>query len=213
MHKLTKADEEISGFFTSAIGVKAQCYDTDARGGFDGEAMASGWLRSKIDWYDRVAATLRQLPSGDRRVLELVYEPYGADQIVAIALGTPWGHGSFVRMASTSGIAMGAFLKRYPSELAPQPARLLEFFEREARRGNGAGMMFKRLRDECEETRRAALTAYDELRIARARDSATTRAAKRAAVEAENEALLEQKRRERHAKHVSWIERQLRGAS
>lgn len=157
-----KADDELVSFFSAAIGVRAQNYDSSG-GGTDPNEWHYGRLRSmqrgELARFDRIAATLRQLPSAARVVLVAVYTPHAAPTWLQDALSPPWGGGSFVALAQTTPRAALAAMNREPGQT------VLDWLAQRGRRAKDP--LLQSLRDDCEVSRLAALEAYEPLRVAR----------------------------------------------
>lgn len=193
---LLRANDELVDYFTSALGVRAQNMAADPTGG-DGDGL-EGLLVREIDQanlhdrrtsiakYDAVRSTLAATEPGARRILELVYTPFGtgftppkrkapkarfeqdeAPDFLATALTPNEGNGSYVRLALTMSRTIDTYTKRYPDKDAPTPAMLLMFLQFEAGRGEDSASFFKALREDCESPRMQALRAYDEHRRVR----------------------------------------------
>lgn len=188
-----KADDELVGFFSAALGVKAQNLDSSG-GAFNSHEAHWGRLqamqRGQLAWYDAVAATLGQLPALHRRVLVVVYSPHAAPTWLQDALSTPWGGGSFVALATAQPRALTAAAERNgesiawdstPKDAGPVSQRPVRYgvvrksykggetvLDWLIRRGRGASEnLLKSLREDCEALRMPALAAYEELRKAR----------------------------------------------
>ncbi len=208
------ADAELSDFFTSAIGVRAQSYEP-VGGAFDPRvgdlALIHQIAHGALARYDAVADTMAKLPAEHRRTLALTYAPHGWPTWLADALSPRWGRGCFVALAAALPRAVAAVAKRYPSEAPATAARCLEFFV-DAGRG-GADQLFAKLREECDVLRDAALAAYDELRIARVEAEAGAKKAQRAAVEARGAALFAELMGRTDERATARFERRLRAAS
>lgn len=175
-----KADDELVGWFAASIGVRAQTYERGGSAAFDSNVAHGARLRALeqggIAWFDRVAATIRQLAPEHRRVLVLVYTPHSWPTWLADALSTPWGGGSFVALASTLPRAAEAAMRSLKVERVA-PASVMSWFGSRGR--GGADELFRRLKSDGEEIRLAALAAYDALRVARLkREQAVERKAK-----------------------------------
>jgi len=170
-HRYASADAELAGFFTAALGVIAQGYENNGVQAFlSCHAHAVRILaiqRGHMRWYDRVEATLLQLPAEHRRVLELIYRPHAWPTWLASELATPWGGGSMVALAATltratdaagGGSAIGWLVSRGRGGAN----------DGEVKRLQG---LFRRLREDAEGLRMKALAAYDILRIERVKRS------------------------------------------
>lgn len=169
-----KADDELSGFFTASVGVRAQNYDTD--GGERSIAedhyrrlRAMKWLGASHErgiqaWYDAVRVTLGTIDRTHATLLANIYTPHGWPTWLADRLSAPWGRASFVVIASTTKTAEEAFTKQ-TGELATRE-RVAAWFPKLGR-DTKHDAMFQKLRTQCEGDRREAMQAYDEARIAR----------------------------------------------
>lgn len=159
-----KSDDELVGFFSSAIGVSAIDWDDDGKGGNPNELHYSrlrAMQRGHMAMYDRVAATLVRLGTDHRRVVVAVYTPHAAPTWLQDALSTPWGGGSFVRLACGLPRASLAAAER------PDGRTVLDWLSARGRRAKDP--LLTSLREDCEELRMPALVAYDELRRERVR--------------------------------------------
>jgi hypothetical protein len=188
-HRYAKADFELAGFFTHAVGLKGQGYESSGGIAFDSNSAAERqlkamrWLsqaQSPIAWVDRVAATLGQLDDEHRRVLVLVYTPHAWPSTwLASALATPWGGGSLTSLA----LAL-------PGASSAVRGWLLDVDRPEEQERKRRESVCSKLVREAEGLRMAALIAYDALRVPRVKQEATTATARRFARYAANEALL-----------------------
>lgn len=189
-----KSDDELTGWFSAAIGCKAQSYDSDGGGTDPNEqhyARLRSMARGTMRWFDRVGDTVRLLPLAERRVLVLVYTPHSWPTWLQDALTTPWGGGNFVALAATTPRAANAAGK----------AGATSVHHWLVSRGRGGANereskemrdLFRRLKDDCEALRVPALAAYEALRVDRVkREQAAERQAK-SLREAKNAALLEE---------------------
>lgn len=160
-----KADDELVGYFSAAIGVKAQSYEPSTAAFDPGRphearlrALSGGGMR----WFDAVGATLGQLEIDHRRVLAAVYAPHAWPTWLADALSTPWGGGSFVGLAG--GLPRAALAAR----TREGGLTVLDWL---AKRGKTAkDALMTSLREDCEALRLPALVAYDAFRIVRIKD-------------------------------------------
>lgn len=200
-----KADDELVGYFSSAIGVKAQNFDSSG-GGFNSHEAHYGRLRAiargDLAWFDRVGATLAALPAEHRHVLALVYRPHGAPTWLADALLPPWGSGSFVQLSLGLPRAVLAAAERKSGDT------VLDFLVRRGRRAKDA--LLTSLREDAEALRLPALAAYDVLRVARVKaEQAADREAKRQREE-RNAKLYEEMTGRRLQKERARFERRMR---
>lgn len=221
-HRLAAADEELTGWYTAAVGVKAQSYDGGSGGGaFDsheahtGRLRAMRWLEGRPgvrEWYDRVAATVGELDPEHRRVLGLVYTPRAGATWLSSELSTPWGGGSFVALAATLPRAEEAALRAGHVSVHSWWL-VLEGTVPTRKRLEQLQSLLGRLRRECEALRLPALAAYDRLRVARIDQE------RKAAQEAREERARESTRRleevlgEVRRRSAARFERRLRRAS
>lgn len=182
-----KADDELVGFFSSAIGVKAQNLDSSG-GAFNSNEAHWGRLqamqRGSLAWFERVGATIAKLTSAERRIVSLVYTPHGAPTWLADALSTTWGGGSFVRLAITLPRATQAAAQR------SEGTTVLDWLSSRGRRAKDALLIS--LREDAEALRIPALQAYELLRVQRVKaEQIAEREAKRLR-EQRNAAMLEE---------------------
>jgi hypothetical protein len=182
---LLRANDELVDYFTAAIGVRAQNMAADPKGS-DGEGLEGLLIReidnaerdhkrtgvvhpTKIEKYDSIRATLAATHAGARRILEMVYTPWGAPGLLAIAL-TPGGEddalafGSYVRLALTMPRTKRTYAKQFPGKPEPSQDELLAFLTFEAGKGDVSASFFQALRKDCDEPRMDALRVYDEQR-------------------------------------------------
>jgi hypothetical protein len=165
-HKYASADAELSGYFTSAVGLKGQGYEVSGGNAFSSNDAAERMLKqmrwlsasaSPMSFVDRVAATLQQLAPEHRITLSLVYAPHAWPATwMASALATPWGSGSMAALVLTLPKAVQG-LRRWLLEVD----RPLEQ-ERKHRETACA-----RLVRDGEMLRLAALKEYETLRVLR----------------------------------------------
>lgn len=175
-HRYAKSDEELTGFFTAALGVKAQSYQGNGGGAFDSAALHDQRLKAMraggMAWFDRVGRTLAQMPPLTRELLTTVYTPHAWPTWLADALSTPWGGGSFVLVAASLPRAATA---------AQRETGVLEWMLSRGRGGASDGeaksltALFRNLRDDAEALRMPAIAMYDLLRVARCKAEARER--------------------------------------
>lgn len=178
-----KADDELVGYFSAAIGVRAQSYEPSTAAFDPGrphearlKALAGGGMR----WFDAVGGTLALLDVDYRRVLSAVYRPHAWPTWLADALSTPWGGGTFVALVGTLPRAALAAQSRDVG------VTVLDWL---AKRGKTAkDALLTSLREDGEALRMPALVAYDALRIARIK---AAQVAERAAGERQSERNLQ----------------------
>lgn len=239
--ELVDADRMLSEHFTAAVGGKAQRYEPITTGGESSpeEAILSQARSKARARYDVVETILRGL-GNPKRVIRLVYEhgtdalssalddagrplagkPTGlvegknksadAHGLLRVALGPTWGHGSFVRLAVGQHRALRAFAKRYPGK-EPAHHAVLDFLAFEAGRGDAAAGLFAELRDECEEARSVALTAFSSAYAVQL-ELATQRRREHEAHETRSaQAMVEQARSARESGRVPACLRDLTG--
>ncbi len=177
-HRYATADAEISGFFTCAVGLKGQSYDSTGGGAFDAasasERMLKGmkWLSgqsSALQWHDRVASSFVTLTPEHRTTLSLIYTPHAWPATwMASALASPWGGGSMASLAMTLPRAVQG-LRRW----------LLEVDRPSIEEWKHRSKVCGRLVQDGEELRLVSLAAYDVVRKARiAHEAAYARAYK-----------------------------------
>lgn len=214
-----KADDELVGFFSAAIGVRAQNLDSNG-GAFnshdahEGRLKAMAWLTGRVgarEWFDRVGSTLVQLPLEHRRLVVLVYTPHGAPTWLADALSTPWGGGSFVQLACALPRATLAAADRHGGAIAwpkrgvvrAQPRdgqTVLDWLVARGRRAKDA--LLSSLREDGEALRMPALAAYEQLRIERVKAEQIVERDTKAARERANE-----------DRYLKWLGKRRRGES
>jgi hypothetical protein len=188
-HRYAKSDQELAGFFTSAVGLSGQGIDPsgvhrpfDSNDGAERQLRAMRWLssaQSPMAWVDRVAATLGQLTEEHRRTLVLVYTPHAWPSTwLASALATPWGGGSLTSLA----LAM-------PGASSSVRGWLLDVDRPQEQERKRRESVCSKLVREAEKLRMDALVAYDALRVTRvevegreARERKSARALKSAAL-------------------------------
>lgn len=162
-----KADDELVGWFSAAIGVKAQNLDSNG-GAFnshdahEGRLKAMAWLSGHVgscEWFDRVAKTIARLEPGHRTVLVTVYTPHAAPTWLQDALSPPWGGGSFVQLACALPRASLAARDRVDGRTVG------DWLATQGR--GGATALLKHLKEDSEALRMPVLAAYEALRIAR----------------------------------------------
>lgn len=223
---LLRANDELATFYTSSLGPKVQSFESNGPrsgpGDFDVgivRELDDAIMRSRptrIQTFDAVRATLAEVMSQTRRVLDAVYTPCGtgfvpsrkqteerarakangeeiAPDFLAIALTPKWGSGSFVRLALTQARTLRAFERQYPGR-HPDPASVLAFLSFEAGLGDASHAFFRQLREDCEGPRTGALEAYDVLRLARLDQEAKEKRARRERSEAIANAILDRER-------------------
>lgn len=175
-----KADDELVGWFSAAIGVKAQSYEASTSAfdpGRPHEARLRALASGGMSWFDRIAATLAQLTPEHRRIIALVYTPHAAPTWLQDALSPPWGGGSFVQIATALPRATVAAQDRHRDvtwperrrgvvRVQPQDGRtVLDWLVARGRRAKD--VLLTSLREDAEALRMPAIAAYDVLRIAR----------------------------------------------
>lgn len=211
--ELVDADRVLSEHYTAAVGAKAQCYepmiaDTDMA---PEEAIMRPNKSKERAAFSAIDALLRQVPSGVRRTIWLVYA-HGTDALsdatddtgralagrptglvegprnardtlglLRVALSPSWGHGSYVRLAVGQPRTLRAFGKRY-ADRSPTLDAVLDYLAGEAGKGAEATSFLAAVRNECEEARSASLRAFSAI-LAPAMASA--RQAREAAKESE----------------------------
>lgn len=157
-----KADDELVGWFSAAIGVKAQSYEPSTSAfdpGRPHEARLRALSNGGMRWFDAVGGSLALLEAEHRRVLAAVYTPHGWPTWLADALATPWGGGTFVSLVA--GLPRAVLAARDRKEGLTVAGWL-------SASGRGAkDALLRSLRDDGEALRMPALVAYDALRIAR----------------------------------------------
>lgn len=219
-HRYAKADEELTDYFTSAVGLSAIPYEPRSTGGeYEGDVNLLKPQNTKAMARHSAAETSLALVSLDVRLtVTLVYAPHGTGfgrlagvegpDLLAMALVPPWGGGSFVRLAMASERVLRAYARRHPGT-SMDPGRLLGFLAAEAGFGEPKARFFKAVREECEGHRLNALAAYDVVRQDRVGREVMQRAAQRRKA---NE-LYEFHREKARAREAIRFERMIRGAA
>jgi len=187
---LLRANDELVDYFTASIGVRAGDLQPKTTGGevdfVDGmvreiDLASRHDRRTSIAKHDLVRATLAATPAEARRVLELVYTPFGtgftpakrtkkkadadvAPDFLATALTPDEGGGSYVRLALTMPRTKRTYEKQYPDKPVPDVGALLVFLQFTAGKGADSAPFFAALRDDCDGPRMSALRAYDDVR-------------------------------------------------
>ena len=185
---LRQAEDELVGYFTGAIGVRAQNYDafgTGDGGSFDPDGAFVDRLpsqRAAIAHCDRVTATLAQLDGWNRWILRRLYEPrrWCAD-LLASALngaGVPYnlsGVASLTERAQrlaerqhATGGAPADTDREILSLLETEAVRLLKKADEDARTGKKGAhtglTIIEIVRAQSETMRTDALTSYEVFR-------------------------------------------------
>lgn len=154
-----KADDELTGFFSNAIGVKAQNINDDPKGGDQNEwhySRLRAMQRGHMAWFDSVARTVVLLPVDHRKTVMAVYTPHAAPTWLQDALSPPWGGGSFVRLAAGLPRAVLAAAERQEGRT------VLDWLSARGRRAKDD--LLTSLREDAEALRMPALAAYEALR-------------------------------------------------
>ena len=161
------ADGELHAYYTSAVDISAQSYESGGGGSKDVEAsLVDCHHRRELAFYERVHATRMQLEPDMQRRVRAIYKDYGEPDIRSIKLRTPWGGGTFVRLALTSIAAVSAFARRHPGR-ETLPESVGGWLRDEA--GRADHDLFQAICNECEALRVEALRAYAGLMVARHR--------------------------------------------
>lgn len=185
-----EADEEICGFFTSSVGIKAQNYEGGNGATFDSNAMHAaklktmGWMtkrRSDIEQHMLVEVTLMQLHAEDQRVARLVYTPHAWPSWLASALSVPWGHGSLVALAAVHPMVTERARKQTDGSI-------IGWMLAQGREES----FWRKVKEVTERSRLHMLRRYDEIRTLRDRADDAERRAEKAHRRAENQRLLEE---------------------
>lgn len=194
-HRLAASDAELVGFFTAAVGVRAQQYEGSGGAFSSSEThtsrlkamrwLAPGTPPSAMVVRDRVASSLSMLSPAHRSVLVAVYTPHAWHAVAVVALASPWGGGSLVLLASTLPRASEVARKRKvgrPHRLANLLKTLGHEDESERERpeadevlgwllslavSDETTQLIGRLRKDAEALRMSALEAYEVVRRAR----------------------------------------------
>ena len=160
-NKLIEADREVSEFFTSALGVRAQQYDPAPQSGTDmHDARMAPGHRRELRRFQALEWTMSKLDAVSARVLVAVYAPHSWQSTWTVdKLRTPWGNGNMAVLATTlPSVASGRVPLRTWLVDIDRPSRA-ECDRREA--------ICKKLVEECEALRQKALAVYDGYRLER----------------------------------------------
>jgi len=162
------ADSELHAYYTSAVDLSAQSYESGGGESKDVEAsLVDCHHRRELAFYERVHGTFQQLSRCTARVLDDIYVPYGLPDLRSRAL-QPFGlGGTYVRIALVSQTAVAAFLKRFQGAEDAAPEHVGGWLRDEASRQNET--LFTAICNECRTTHVEALRAYAGLMVARHR--------------------------------------------
>ncbi len=202
-----KSDDELVGWFASAIGVKAQNIDASGGDGNPNERHYSrlrAMGRGTMARHDAVAATIGEVSSERRRVIVLVYTPHAAPTWLQDALSTPWGGGSLLQLATTLPRAAAAAQSRCPG------TTIIDWLSHRGRRAKDA--LLVGLREDAEALRIAALAAYDPLRIDRVRREQSAEREAKQERERRNAELYAELTGRKRARDSAKFERRLRAS-
>jgi hypothetical protein len=208
------ADAELAEYFTSAIGVRAQCYDAGGSSAYNptrgDDELVAQLERADVQRHDVVALTLAQLLPAEQRVLELVYAPRSAPTWLADALSPVGWRGSYVALAATLPRGGEALRKRHPSAVIC-PGAILTFLQGQGR--GAADALLGKLRADCAAIHGKALAAYDVVRIERVRGQTTRLRAERKAAESARLARLDEELGRIRRRQAERFDSRLRGTA
>lgn len=200
------ADSELMEYYTAAVGVGAQKYDSDGGDSFDSwsihDRMFKSYRRGDMARVDAIGRTLAMISDEHRRTIKLVYEPHGWPPWLASRLSPSWGGGSFVALAATMPRAAEMYTVA-TKDAYPTPAKVLSWFQT-----RGMQLPAARLKTDCEAARTRALRAYSD---AKKEIGHGVRKAKLEAAAA-RERLLNEEIEKKRSRELAKFEARLRGA-